>query len=35
MSGDNHDHQQEDYSICIKVGVFFIWTIMMLYFIAQ
>jgi hypothetical protein len=35
MSDNEHDHGHEDHSICITVGIFFICTIILLYFIAQ
>lgn len=35
MSENEHDHQQEDNSICIKVGLFFVSILILLYFIAQ
>ncbi len=35
VSDNEHGHEHEDHSICIKVGLFFIGTIILLYFIGQ
>lgn len=35
MSGNDHGHEKEDHSVCITVAIFFILTIILLYFIAQ
>jgi len=35
MSGHDHGHEQEDYSVCITVAIFFILTIILLFCIAQ
>ncbi len=35
MGGHDHGHEPEDHSVCITVGIFFILTLVLLYFIAQ
>jgi len=35
MSADGHGHGSEDNSICVKVGLFFVGVLVLLYFIAQ
>ncbi len=34
MGGHEHEHEPEDPMVCIKAGIFFIITIIALYFIA-
>lgn len=34
MSGHDHGHHEEDHSVCVKVGIFFIFTVITLYLLA-